>query len=782
MKMKKWTALLLCLALLLSMTGCAKEEEAEPVQTRPIQTTVATEPPAPEADELYAAAIAGVENATDLTLRISRESTIEAGEETFLETTNQTITMTGRGSDSAKVMVSTYVSYADAYVVTYQDVCTDGKAYSLVDGTYRFACSADAQRFEERLTPAVLLDAALYGSLTAEKAAGGTQITFGEPTAAESWALPEGAELIDASGTAVVKGDGSLRKSTYTLSYTYGGARITDSYSVAAEPEAGEILVPADAADYVMLDSLEAVRMSERVCGYLMQSSAISSTISETMTSLAAGVVRTESSTIRTSAAEELTASYTIDVSLASLTSGESDTYHQEETFKNGTYTFQENDEDPQPNTEVDAQSFWEYCGDGYLTTLVAFDYWENATVKDLGDLYLVECTFTEEMAEALYGDVCQTLFDDADFLKDYSTAYATTNMTGYFSVDKYTGMPIAAAYHYAGSDVIDEQSYAIGLQSIQSYTLPDTAAAYNLTGEMPAEEEPETKASPLFYHVTGDNGQEMWLLGTIHVGDARTAYLPQEIYDALEASAALAVEVDVIEFEKKLQSDQKLLSVVAENYYYTDGSTVVDHADPELLTEAETYMKATGNYSSNLTMMKPAVWANMLENTYLRLGYALSANKGVDRRLIMLANENNKMVMEVESGEDQIKLLTGYSDELQELLLETAISYEPNELWQETAKLYEMWCRGDEAELISYLNDPSDEEELSDEEKALMEEYNNAMIVTRNDAMLQEAIEYLETEHTFFFAVGLAHLLQDNGLVDGLRDAGYTVELVSFN
>ena len=61
------------------------------------------------------------------------------------------------------------------------------------------------------------------------------------------------------------------------------------------------------------------------------------------------------------------------------------------------------------------------------------------------------------------------------------------------------------------------------------------------------------------------------------------------------------------------------------------------------------------------------------------------------------------------------------------------------------------------------------------------MEEYHNAMIVKRNEAMLEEAIEYLKTGHTFFFAVGLAHLIQDNGLVDGLRSAGYTVELVSY-
>ena len=43
-------------------------------------------------------------------------------------------------------------------------------------------------------------------------------------------------------------------------------------------------------------------------------------------------------------------------------------------------------------------------------------------------------------------------------------------------------------------------------------------------------------------------------------------------------------------------------------------------------------------------------------------------------------------------------------------------------------------------------------------------------------------AIEYLESGDVVFYAVGLAHLLDsENGLVDTLREAGYTVELVNY-
>ena len=69
----------------------------------------------------------------------------------------------------------------------------------------------------------------------------------------------------------------------------------------------------------------------------------------------------------------------------------------------------------------------------------------------------------------------------------------------------------------------------------------------------------------------------------------------------------------------------------------------------------------------------------------------------------------------------------------------------------------------------------------MTEEELKLYNEYNNAISVDRNEGMLKAAIDYLESGDTVFFSVGLAHLLADNGLVNALREAGYTVELVQY-
>ena len=51
-----------------------------------------------------------------------------------------------------------------------------------------------------------------------------------------------------------------------------------------------------------------------------------------------------------------------------------------------------------------------------------------------------------------------------------------------------------------------------------------------------------------------------------------------------------------------------------------------------------------------------------------------------------------------------------------------------------------------------------------------------------RWNTMLEKAIEYLESGEVVLYAVGYAHLFEGgNGLVDTLREAGYTVEQVTY-
>lgn len=273
-----------------------------------------------------------------------------------------------------------------------------------------------------------------------------------------------------------------------------------------------------------------------------------------------------------------------------------------------------------------------------------------------------------------------------------------------------------------------------------------------------------------------------MWLLGTIHVGDSRTAYLPQEIYDAFDASDALAVEFDMNAYEENMATDEDYQEDIANLYYYSDGSTTQDHLDEDVYDAALKYLKYSGDYNVNMDYFKPFVWESAISQYQLSGGRRLFSEKGVDQRLLDRAEELEKEILDVESAESQLGMLSNFSDGLQQILLVSTLGSSRNEYNESVLALYELWFSGDEEALIQYLRESSEEEEEMDEEtRQCMEEYTNAMSTERDIDMVAVAKEYLQSGKTVFYAVGLAHLLAEDGLVDSLRAAGYTVELVDF-
>ena len=55
-------------------------------------------------------------------------------------------------------------------------------------------------------------------------------------------------------------------------------------------------------------------------------------------------------------------------------------------------------------------------------------------------------------------------------------------------------------------------------------------------------------------------------------------------------------------------------------------------------------------------------------------------------------------------------------------------------------------------------------------------------MLTDRNIGMADKAEEYLDSGKSVFFAVGAAHMVDSDGVVQLMKDRGYTVERISVN
>ena len=786
---KRVIALLLCAAMLLGLMGCQEQTDAtEPTTQTTEAPTETTEPPVTEPQELisYREAVAAIEAAPSLSMRISSTKTIRIAEETISEKSSQTLKCTGLDTESPRYQSEETVSHLSVYSTSYDEIYSDGTVYLTVDDTNLFSGTCTAEEYAQRYLPAVLLDPELYGDIAVD----GSTLTFSQPTAAETWALPEGAEMTEASGSARFNKGGDLQKTTYTITYTYGSAEITLEAEVSVTIEDVTVEVPTDVEAYVPLTCLDAPRMMETSVGNLFQTVTYTSNQLESLYCQAAGLMRNQSYSVNTYfKGNEFVSKSETGVYARDYANYETFEYDLEETFIDGAFSYTEDDGDPVAVPGVTPMYLRSIYESERAENILLLDCWQDAAVTDLGTLYLIELTLNEDWGIHMQGKVSEFLWEDENFLMDLSSGYTNTELTSYVGIDKYTGLPTSSGFYFEGTHTIDGYDYMMMWQLDQAFESPSLGAYEEITEEKLPEEEPEVTPTPLFYHVTGPDGQEMWLFGTIHVGDNRTAYLPQEIYDALSASDALAVECDTEGFDEQYEEDEDLQDQVSDAYYYSDGTTIQDRIDPELYEIAKKYMKATGNYNMNSEYLKTFFWYNSIDNFYLQQGYQLTSEQGVEERLTKFAEDNEIPLWEVESSMFQINMMGSFSAELTEWMLEGAVEYADPRAWEGSMELFELWCAGDEEALrerISCEVDLTDatEEDLADYEahKHLLEEYNEAMSHSRNDGMLEVLKGYLESGNTVFVAVGLAHLLDEtNGLVDTLRAAGYTVELVTY-
>lgn len=785
---KKWIALLLALAMVLSLAACGGDTEPTETTQAPSEgVTETTEPTIqgePTAHELFAQAGETLLAANAVSLGIEAEETLTVSGESYSRKDEATALYEGLQGDLLAKIEGKLTFEDESYLsdFDYTEQYLSGVTYATF-GKAKHKEETTDEDYLARQIPLCLFDAANFGEVETINSGISTLLKFSAPTAVESWIAADHAELISAEASAKIE-NGTFVEMRYSATYIQGAAEVSVSYKTVIDSQVEASLsneAPADAGEYTLLSNVEAPRLLEQAIFNLYASSAKSTQLMQIITSQAAGYV----AQITTSAAEHGEgASYVakINNNITEVTQEGQQTYESEELFSKGNYTYYVNGELTDEGT-LSTDTFSSAMYDIFTEYLSTGEWITGTELHDLGEGYLLEFSSNNEDCLGYFKSLTMSeIFGENTVLDDSASAYEHKELKGYMGIDKDTRMPTSYHVEFQGVHTISGAEYVLSQQIFGSFDTSDPSVYEEITDETLPETQPEEKATPLFYHVTGQDGNELWLLGTIHVGDERTGFLPQEIYTAFDAADALAVEFDMNNSMEAMEEDETFAQMVATMMLYTDGTTAADHLDEDVYDAAVKYMKYSGEYNSTMDLMKVSMWENAISNSMLAGQKSLVANKGMDMRLLDRAEEAGKEILSVESMESQMQMLTGFSDELQQYLLESVLSTTRDEYIRDVEELYALWCQGDEAALkagiVESMTAPSD---ATAEEKALLEEYWKAMSTDRDQEMIETAKGYLTSGKTVFYAVGLAHLLADGGLIDGLRAAGYTVELVSY-
>lgn len=465
------TILLLC--IIAAASGCSVSAPEQQIQPR----TEQIQPVKVDIEALYNEASEAVSLAKNLTLTVHSTKTMTIGENIFSETSEQTLAYTGYGTETMQAQVTEVLTMGD-YSIPNTAAYRDGIGYYTV-GNGSFQGGISAEDFCAGYAPAVILDASLYDAILATENNGILTVTFSQPTATEVWCGYSGAELVDATGTAVLGSGGQLLESTYTMTCLEGTKQIHLSTRVAIETGTASI-GSADYSNFTVLDAPGAPLMLERACGYLQQAASVTASSTESIGFQAYGDTRRETVLLDMSGAGSgFTADLALSVELVNQSrGGEISKKDYTMTYANGVYGTAVDGEIKADNIVIAPEKVRIRCQDFLLATVILPEYVASAEMADQGDTYLFSFTASEALAELICKTACQTLYQDAEMADSLELGYETDTLTAYLSIDKDTGLPSGSGVSYVGIMQVDDFPYALSYQAEQVYDLLSPASS----------------------------------------------------------------------------------------------------------------------------------------------------------------------------------------------------------------------------------------------------------------------------------------------------------------
>ena len=294
-------------------------------------------------------------------------------------------------------------------------------------------------------------------------------------------------------------------------------------------------------------------------------------------------------------------------------------------------------------------------------------------------------------------------------------------------------------------------------------------------------EKEKTSNINPAMWEVTSGNGGRLVMIGTVHALDQEDYPLPERITGALDSADALAVECDVAASD----IDPALLLKEIDYMYYQNGDTVDNHISAEVLESVGKYAESIGMNLNLYKTCRPWVYLSLFESDMLnRIG--MSSDLGLDNQLIRSAKDSGKELIELESAEMQLEMMSGFSDSVLEMMLAVYTTENAGEIKKSNEEIFDNWRKGDFEALESFYSKKAQLDDLvrqgygpETEEYKLMSEYIDRIQTDRNKAMAEKAAGLLEKGRNVFLAVGTAHFCGSEGIVSLLEEKGYTVKRI---
>jgi uncharacterized protein YbaP (TraB family) len=271
--------------------------------------------------------------------------------------------------------------------------------------------------------------------------------------------------------------------------------------------------------------------------------------------------------------------------------------------------------------------------------------------------------------------------------------------------------------------------------------------------------------AQSLLWKIEGNGIQApSYLYGTMHVKDRRVFEVNHVVVDKFESCSAFAAElaldsINPSEALSLLKSDK--------NATLKDILTKKDYKLAERVLR-----KKLGIELKKVEHLQPVYLLSLLQQNDLMNPPTGGVAKFLDQQLYDNAKARGMYTTGLEDVKEQLKALSSLSPDAQALMLVEVIKNLDKieaKSKREQAALVETYLKGD----LQGLLDLFQKEEMPE----LMK---NQLLDVRNHNMVERILPLIQKQPTFV-AVGAAHLPGEKGLIQLLRNKGYSVEAIPF-
>ena len=265
--------------------------------------------------------------------------------------------------------------------------------------------------------------------------------------------------------------------------------------------------------------------------------------------------------------------------------------------------------------------------------------------------------------------------------------------------------------------------------------------------------------ADPAAWRVTGRNGGEVTLLGSMHVLRPSDYPLPPTVDALIDGADDIVMEIDLDDVDTAKQQ------LIVQTAMLPQGKVLADVLDPDVYRLVAQHMGELGVDVKALEHFEP--W--FLSITVLDLGMrklGFQPDRGVEQYVLGRARKEGKEIVGLETLEFQIGLFDALPPEQQQAMLEQTLG----ELDEGVVVLTEMVTAWRAGEL----------ESLSAE---LLEDFGDfpglyeKLVTNRNNAWVPKLERMLDDGHRHLVVVGALHLVGPDNVIDLLKKRGHQVE-----